>query len=74
MLEAKFGDVSKTWKLLNLRLQLERNVKTLFGKWMLGYDCNESNNNNPKSNIKKKKQQKKSVRQNQSEQIPLKIV
>ena len=41
---------------------------------MLGYDCNESNNNNPKSNIKKKKQQKKSVRQNQSEQIPLKIV
>ena len=41
---------------------------------MLGYACNESNNNNPKSNIKKKKQQKKSVRQNQSEQIPLKIV
>ena len=41
---------------------------------MLGYVCNESNNNNPKSNIKKKKQQKKSVRQNQSEQIPLKIV
>ena len=41
---------------------------------MLGYVCNESNNNNPKSNMKKKKQQKKSVRQNQSEQIPLKIV
>ena len=41
---------------------------------MLGYVCNESNNNNPKSNIKKEKQQKKSVRQNQSEQIPLKIV